>query len=308
MSRLTHHLSQRWAATGLAGRVWWTAMASVATAAVLALAAVTMADGTGPSPSTSASAASAPSMNMSSASKVSASKVSASKLSASTSKTSASKGSASMRSMGSMGSSPTATGKSSPTCTNVKHTTVMSNGMVMAPVPSTPPTASQKAAAATLAASVKTSLTKYASLSAATAAGYVPATPPNRRVVHYANWQTVRDGIVLNPNDPPFLVYANTLQGPELLGAMFLGPGPCRPGPDIGGSLTQWHAHDNLCLSATHQVVGETGSNGSCSTGTHNDNTYFMLHVWVQPSLAATHQFQADLTRAELVPIIIGNS
>jgi hypothetical protein len=303
MSRLTHHISQRWAATGLAGRVWWTAMASVATAAVLALAAVTMADATGPSPSTTASAASAPSMNMSSEPTVSAPTVSASKVSAP--KGSASKGSASM---GSMGSSSTTTGRSSPTCPNVKHTTVMSNGMVMAPVPSTPPTASQRAAAATLAASVKTTLTKYASLSAATAAGYVPATPPSGRVVHYANWQTVRDGIVLNPNDPPFLVYANTLRGPELLGAMFLGPGPCQPGPDIGGSLTQWHAHDNLCLSATHQVVGKTGSNGSCSTGTHNDNTYFMLHVWVQPSLAATHQFQADLTRSELVPIIIGNS
>jgi hypothetical protein len=36
----------------------------------------------------------------------------------------------------------------------------------------------------------------------------------------------------------------------------------------------------------------------------HNTNTYFMLHVWVTPSLAATHQFQPDLTRAELVPII----
>ena len=290
MRRLTDHISQRWAATGVAGRVWWTAIVSVATAAVVALAAVTMADATGHAPSPSVSAATAPSMPMSSASMGSLSKVPASKGSAS------------------KGSPSTAAAKSSPICANVQHTSVMSNGMVMAPVPSTPPTPSQRAAAATLAASVQTSLTKYASLAAATAAGYVPATPPSGRVVHYANWQTVRDGVVLDPDDPPFLVYANTLRGPELLGAMFLGPGPCQPGPDIGGSLTQWHAHDDLCLSATHQVVGKTGSNGRCSTGTHNDNTYFMLHVWVQPSLAATHQFQADLTRSELVPIIIGNS
>ena len=35
-------------------------------------------------------------------------------------------------------------------------------------------------------------LAKYASLSAATAAGYVPATNPNGYLVHYANWQIVK--------------------------------------------------------------------------------------------------------------------
>jgi hypothetical protein len=43
---------------------------------------------------------------------------------------------------------------------------------------------------------------------------------------------------------------------------------------------------------------------GACATGVHNTSTYFMLHVWVAPSLAATHQFQPDLTAAELAPII----
>ena len=33
-----------------------------------------------------------------------------------------------------------------------------------------------------------------------------------------------------------------------------------------------------------------------------------MLHVWTEPSLAATHQFQPDLTRAELAPIIEGTA
>jgi hypothetical protein len=146
---------------------------------------------------------------------------------------------------------------------------------------------------------------KYASLSAATAAGYVPATNPSGYEVHYADWQIVRSGDVLDPNHPSSLVYANTVKGPVLLGAMYLGAGPCIPGPDIGGPLTQWHAHDNLCLSATtHQVVGKTDTSGTCASGVHNTNTYFMLHVWVAPSLAAIHQFQPDLTAAELAPII----
>jgi hypothetical protein len=50
--------------------------------------------------------------------------------------------------------------------------------------------------------------------------------------------------------------------------------------------------------------VGRTDSAGSCATGLHNTSTYFMLHVWVAPSLATTHQFQPDLTRAELAPIV----
>jgi hypothetical protein len=184
----------------------------------------------------------------------------------------------------------------------------MSDGMVMAPVPSGPPTAAQQSAADQLVANVKNSLAKYSSLSAAAAAGYVPATNPKGATVHYANWQTAQERDVLDPANPPFLVYANTQQGPKLLGAMFLGPAPCDPGPDIGGSLTQWHAHDNLCLSTSHQVVGKTNASGTCTTGSHNVDTYFMLHVWVEPSLAQTHQFQADLTRSEVVPIITGQA
>ncbi len=190
-------------------------------------------------------------------------------------------------------------------CANVKGTTTMGDGMVMAPVPSGAPTAAQQAAADTLVAQTTAAVAKYATLSAATAAGYVPATNPNGYEVHYANWQIVKSGDVLDPDHPSSLVYANTVKGPVLLGAMYLGAGPCIPGPDVGGPLTQWHAHDDLCLSpTTHQVVGKTDASGTCASGVHNTNTYFMLHVWVAPSLAATHQFQPDLTAAELAPII----
>ena len=189
-------------------------------------------------------------------------------------------------------------------CPNVAGTTTMSNGMVMAPVPAAAPTAAQRAAADQLVAETTQALTRFASLSTAEAAGYVPATNPDGYVVHYADWQTVASGDVLDPNHPSSLVYANTVSGPVLLGAMYMGPAPCQPGPDVGGSLTQWHAHANLCLSASHQVVGQSSATGVCASGTHNTDTYFMLHVWTAPSLAATAQFQADLTRAEIAPII----
>lgn len=189
-------------------------------------------------------------------------------------------------------------------CPNVGGATTMADGMVMAPVPAGGPTAAQRSAADDLVARTTDALTKFASLSAAEAAGYVPATNPDGYVVHYADWATVASGDVLDPNHPSSLVYANTVSGPVLLGAMYMGPGPCQPGPDVGGPLTQWHAHANLCLSATHQVVGRSSATGVCTSGSHNTNTYFMLHVWTAPSLASTSQFQADLTRAEIAPII----
>ena len=214
----------------------------------------------------------------------------------------------------SMGGAPTtlstaaagSTQTTSSVCGNVKGATTMADGMVMAPVPSGAPTATQQAAANQLVAETAATLSKYANLSAATAAGYTPATNPSGHVVHYANWQIAKtDGF--DPSDPAFLVYANTVDGAKLLGAMYLGPAACTPGPDVGGPLTQWHAHDNLCLNGG-QVVGRTSATGTCADGVHNTNTYFMLHVWTEPALASTHQFQPDLTRAELVPIIRGQS
>jgi hypothetical protein len=281
MEGRTNRLVSRWASLRLASRLWWAAAASIATASVVALAAIALfgdsavaGPAAGPaSPSGSAT------MPMATGSSAPASRSGSS-------------------SMGPMGTTP------SGICPSVANARTMPDGMVMAPVPSGRPTAAQQGAANQLVAQTTSALTQYASLSAAAAAGYVPATNPSGRVVHYADWQTVRSGDVLDPTHPSALVYANTVSGPVLLGAMYMGPGPCQPGPDVGGSLTQWHAHDNLCLSATHQVVGKATPSGTCASGVHNTSTYFMLHVWIAPSLASGHQFEPDLTAAEIAPII----
>ncbi len=296
MERLTQRVTQRWSSMGLAARMWWAALTTVGVAAVLVLSATSVVDATS-HPATTASAAS---KDAGSSTPI-------------TSASGTGSSSSSMAGMSSGASSSTSSSAStgaaqttSTVCSNVKGATTMSDGMVMAPVPSGPPTAAQQAAANQLVAQTEATLTKYTSLSAATAAGYTPATNPNGYMVHYANWQIAKnDGF--NPSNPAFLMYANTVNGPKLMGAMYLGPAPCTPGPDVGGSLTQWHAHDNLCLSGG-QVVGRTSSAGTCASGVHNTNTYFMLHVWTEPSLAATHQFQPDLTRAELAPIIEGTA
>jgi hypothetical protein len=309
MERLKQRITQRWSALGLAARMWWAALTAVGIAAVLVLTATAVSDATSHPATTSSAAPSAPASNGVGSDSGSGSSTSSTSGSAAASGSTSMPGMAGMASGASGTSSSTSTGAtqaSSTTCPNVKGTTVMSDGMVMASVPSGQPTAAQQAAANQLVAQTKATLAKYTSLSAATAAGYVPATNPNGYTVHYANWSAARsDGF--DPSKPAFLVYANTVNGPVLMGAMYLGPAPCTPGPDVGGSLTQWHAHDNLCLSGG-QVVGRTSASGTCASGVHNTNTYFMLHVWTEPSLASGHQFQADLTRAELAPIILGTA
>jgi len=310
-------VSERKAAMGTAARLWWTGLVTVGAAAVLVLVATTVVDATSsPAPAASPAATTRHSGSGPSGGASSAGGSSPGASSASGTGTSSASGSRPMpgMAMGGSGSSSTGSGSStsgsaqtsSAVCANVKGATVMSDGMVMAPTTPAPPTAAQQAAADQLVAQTTATLQKYTSLSAATAAGYTPATNPNGYMVHYANWQVARtDGF--DPANPAFLMYANTVNGPKLMGAMYLGPAPCTPGPDVGGSLTQWHAHDNLCL-AGGRVVGNTDATGSCAAGVHNTNTYFMLHVWTEPSLAAGHQFQPDLTRAELAPIILGTA
>jgi hypothetical protein len=179
-------------------------------------------------------------------------------------------------------------------CPNVQGATVMANGMVMAPVPSTPPTSSQQAAANSLVAQVDQGIEQYSNVQTAEADGYEPISSSRGPMTHYLNRSVVKQGDVLDPSHPSALMFANTVDGPVLIGAMFLGPAPCVPGPDIGGSLTQWHAHDNLCFSGG-QLVGKTGSDGTCAAGSQHDTAYFMMHVWTAPQLAAQYQFQADL-------------
>ena len=58
--------------------------------------------------------------------------------------------------------------------------------------------------------------------------------------------------------------------------------------PNIGGALTQWHIHNNLCFSrdpfefGSTRVVGVTSPDGRCGFGIRlHENP--MIHVWLEP-------------------------
>jgi hypothetical protein len=142
------------------------------------------------------------------------------------------------------------------------------------------PTSDQVLGATQYVQATSAAVAKYRDLSAAKAAGYVAITNPNYPVVHYLNAAYMNMKDVLNPTTVDSLVYATTPYGPVLVAAMYLMPGSGN-GPMPYGCLVQWHAHTNLCTSATtHQIDGFT----PCPPGTfHYGSTPMMTHVWQVP-------------------------
>jgi hypothetical protein len=143
------------------------------------------------------------------------------------------------------------------------------------------PTPSEQAAADQLVTSTRSAL-RGLSLKAALAAGYVPTSPTRERVKHYFNPEWMRDGRVLDPARPEGLMYARTGHGPVLVAAVYLTNQSGVPGPAVGGCLTSWHAHTNLCFSdpARFQITGLRPPGGPCPPGHLAWDPPEMLHVW----------------------------
>ena len=165
------------------------------------------------------------------------------------------------------------------------------------------PTDAQKTAAAQLVDDTRAGIARFGDVEVALSDGYRPTTPPRAATVHYVNPQYAHSGIV-DPGHPQALVYANTSVGPMLLGAMFMMPRAHQLPPDIGGSITEWHTHNNLCFLPLGFVIdGLESPFGTCPVGSFNGPTPAMLHVWTVPNPAGpfaelTPAYVARLTRS----------
>jgi hypothetical protein len=101
---------------------------------------------------------------------------------------------------------------------------------------------------------------------------------------HFINTAFFDDGRVLDPDHPESLVY-NTRSGKRVLeSAMFmLAPGDTFADvPDIGGPLTQWHIHNNLCFTTDGRVAGLTNGEGGCTAPLVKGPETPMIHVWIR--------------------------
>jgi hypothetical protein len=133
-------------------------------------------------------------------------------------------------------------------------------------------------------------LPQWADPATALAAGYHSIGDGVTGFEHYINWSYINDDKILNPDFPESLVYKVSGGTKTLVAAMYM----LRPGstlddvPDIGGPLTQWHIHDNLCFTADPQaprVAGLTDANGNCRSPLVKLAPVPMIHVWLVPQV-----------------------
>jgi hypothetical protein len=107
----------------------------------------------------------------------------------------------------------------------------------------------------------------------------------------------VTDGRVLDPDRPEGLLYAHTDRGPVVVAAVYLMNRAGEPGRSVGGCLTQWHVHNNLCSSdpANGMVTGVRTQGGRCPREQVAWAAPPMLHTWVIdiPGGPFAHQFSA---------------
>ncbi len=139
-----------------------------------------------------------------------------------------------------------------------------------------------------LAATIK-DLKRFQTPAMAYAAGYRTIGDGITGDEHYTNWSYVNDGHILDPTRPESVVYEVRNGKQQAVAAMYSLPfgSTFADVPDVGGALTQWHVHRNLCLTNNPQqrvVAGITSENGGCPAGTSKAGNTPMMHVWVVPN------------------------
>lgn len=138
----------------------------------------------------------------------------------------------------------------------------------------------------------RTTLPVFSDVTVAEAAGFTSIQDGGSGYEHYINWSYLDDEHELDPARPESLVYRidPTTRRKTLVSAMYMlgGDYTLDTVPNIGGPLTQWHVHNDLCFSrdplqfGSTRVVGTTARDGSCPVGIKLRPDP-MIHVWIVP-------------------------
>lgn len=111
--------------------------------------------------------------------------------------------------------------------------------------------------------------------------GFVPNT---RTGSHLHNENHIRNGKPLVPSQPEYLVYnRNEEDEITLSGFMYLMTPPSEHGPDLAGSLANWHFHvyeDGRCFKDGLILLPDVNRKDKCSEGEWLQRSPEMLHVW----------------------------
>jgi hypothetical protein len=143
-------------------------------------------------------------------------------------------------------------------------------------------TPQQRAAASALLNSTRSAMAAFPDEAAVTAAGYRWVGDSAGGFRHYVKWEYIDDGRELDPSAIESIVLQEG-GGLSVVSALYiLSPGKTMADvPDIAGSLTQWHDHQNLCWDETGTRIVGVLQNGVCTAGVFRP-TPPMMHVWLE--------------------------
>jgi hypothetical protein len=149
-------------------------------------------------------------------------------------------------------------------------------------------TPEQQAAAENLIAITLSRLPQWSDPKVAEAAGFHSIGDGLTGYEHLIQWDWINDDHVLDPDHPESLVYRVDRDGTRTLeAAMYMLPQgeTLDTVPELGGKLTQWHIHDNLCFTPGEapRVRGVTGVGQGCRAGLVKLDPVPMIHAWIVP-------------------------
>lgn len=158
-------------------------------------------------------------------------------------------------------------------------------------------TAEQQVRAENLVEDTLLDLPQFADVAEAEALGWRSIGDAGTGFEHYINWGLINDDRVLDPDFPESLVYRVDGEERVLEAAMYLlnQGDTLETVPDVGGPLTQWHVHNDLCFTTESDddgvpafKVGDLAPPGdTCRPGTQRlqepGQETPMLHVWIVP-------------------------
>jgi hypothetical protein len=149
-------------------------------------------------------------------------------------------------------------------------------------------TPEQQAAAENLIAITLWRLPQWSDPKVAEAAGFHSIGDGFTGYEHLIQWDWINDDDILDPERPESLVYRVDRDGTRTLeAAMYMLPQgeTLDTVPELGGKLTQWHIHDNLCFTPGEapKVRGVTGVGQGCPPGLTKLDPVPMIHVWIVP-------------------------
>ena len=146
-------------------------------------------------------------------------------------------------------------------------------------------TPQQQAAAENLLAITIVRLPQFADVATAEAMGFRSIGDGFLGHEHYLNAANMSDDRLLDPDYPESLVFDTSVTPKRLVAAMYmLNEGDTLADvPELGGKLTQWHVHDNLCFAPGGRVAGLTDADGGCGAGLEKGAETPMIHVWITP-------------------------